>query len=47
MDVVLRTVLREMNIQATTAPSEKWYFRGVAYVPKKGGRVVVHRRRPR
>lgn len=44
MDVVLRTVLRELNIQTTTAPGEKWYFRGVAYTPKKGGRVVVHRR---
>ncbi|MGK2881095.1 MAG: cytochrome P450 [Mycobacterium sp.] len=45
MDVVLRTVLRELNIQINTAPGEKWYFRGVAYPPKRGGRVVVHRRR--
>lgn len=44
MDVVLRTVLREFNIQTTTKPGEKWHFRGVAYTPKKGGRMVVHRR---
>lgn len=44
MDVVLRTVLRHVTIQTTDAPGEKWHNRGVAFTPKKGGRVVVHRR---
>ncbi|BBZ78883.1 cytochrome P450 [Mycolicibacterium anyangense] len=44
MDVVLRTVLRHFTIQTTDAPGEKWRNRGVAYVPKRGGRVVVYRR---
>jgi cytochrome P450 family 138 len=44
MDVVLRTVLRHFTIDTTTAPGEKWHSRGVAYTPKDGGRIVVHRR---
>ncbi len=44
MDVVLRTVLRHFTIRTTTAPGEKWHHRGVAFTPKKGGRVVVYRR---
>jgi len=44
MDVVLRTVLRHFTIETTTAPGEKWHARGVAFTPKDGGRVVVHRR---
>jgi cytochrome P450 family 138 len=44
MDVVLRTVLRHFVIDTTTAPDEKVHSRGVAYTPKGGGRVVVHRR---
>lgn len=44
MDVALRTVLRHVTIQTTDAPGEKWHSRGVAFTPKKGGRVVVHRR---
>jgi len=44
MDVVLRTVLRHFTIETTTAPGEKWHGRGVAYTPKDGGRIVVHRR---
>ena len=44
MDVVLRTVLRHMTIQTTDAPGEKWHSRGVAFTPKRGGRVVMHRR---
>lgn len=45
MDVVLRTVLRHFTIETTTAPEEKWHSRGVAFTPKDGGRIVVHRRR--
>ncbi len=44
MDVVLRTVLRHFTIETTTAPGEKYHSRGVAYTPKDGGRIVVHRR---
>ncbi|WP_375487169.1 cytochrome P450 [uncultured Mycobacterium sp.] len=44
MDVVLRTVLRRFIIETTTAPGEKWHARGVAFTPKRGGRIVVRRR---
>ncbi|MBS4727881.1 cytochrome P450 [Mycobacterium sp. SM1] len=44
MDVVLRTVLRHFTIETTTAPGEKWHARGVAFTPKNGGRIAVHRR---
>ncbi|MBV8177393.1 MAG: cytochrome P450 [Mycobacterium sp.] len=44
MDVVLRTVLRHFTIDTTTAPGEKYHSRGVAYTPKDGGKIVVHRR---
>jgi len=44
MDIVLRTVLRHFTIQTTSAAGEKWHHRGVAFTPKKGGRVVLYRR---
>jgi cytochrome P450 len=44
MDVVLRTVLRNFTIETTTDPGEKWHARGVAFTPKRGGRIVVHPR---
>ena len=44
MDVVLRTLLRTMTIQATDRPGEKSHNRGVAYTPKRGARAVVYRR---
>jgi cytochrome P450 len=44
MDVVLRTVLRHFVIETTTAPDEKAHSRGVAFTPKHGGRIIVHRR---
>ena len=44
MDVVLRTVLCHFTIETDNAPDEKVHSRGVAYVPKDGGRVVLHRR---
>lgn len=44
IDVVLRTVLRHFTIEPTAAPDEKVHSRGVAYTPKQGGRIVVHRR---
>jgi cytochrome P450 len=44
MDVVLRTVLRRFTLDSTTDPGEKAHSRGVAFTPKKGGRIVLHRR---
>ena len=45
MDIVLRTVLRTVTIETTTARDEKVHSRGVAFTPKSGGRMTVHRRR--
>lgn len=44
MDRVLRTVLRHFTIEPTGEPGEKYHARGVAFTPKKGGRITVHRR---
>jgi cytochrome P450 family 138 len=44
MDVVLRTVLRHLAIETTNTPDEPWRCRGVAFIPKDGGQVVVRRR---
>ena len=44
MDIVLRTVLRHFTLATTTAPGEKVHSRGVAFTPKRGGRVVLHAR---
>jgi cytochrome P450 family 138 len=41
---VLRTVLRHFVIDTTEAPDEKAHSRGVAFTPKDGGRIIVHRR---
>lgn len=45
MDIVLRTVLRNFRILTDASADEKSYFRGIAHIPKLGGRVVVNRRR--
>jgi hypothetical protein len=44
MDVVLRTVLQRFTIETDNAPDEKVHFRGVAFTPKEGGKVVLRRR---
>jgi cytochrome P450 len=44
MDVVLRTVLQHFRLDATTDPGEKVHSRGVAFTPKRGGRIVLYRR---
>ncbi len=44
MDVVLRMLLREFELQPTDARSERVLNRGVATLPAKGGRAVVRRR---
>lgn len=46
MDLVLRTVLRNFTVETTTAPGEAWHARGVAFTPRRGGRIVVHPRVP-
>ncbi|HEV2784298.1 MAG TPA: cytochrome P450 [Actinophytocola sp.] len=47
MNVVLRTVLRDVELMPTTERAERWHSRGVAYAPAKGGRAIVRRRSPR
>jgi cytochrome P450 len=47
MNVVLRTLLRDVTLLPTTEPDEKWHSRGVASAPGRGGRAVVRRRTPR
>jgi cytochrome P450 len=44
LHVVLRTLLREFELEPTDAPGERWHSRGVAFAPAKRGRAVVHRR---
>lgn len=44
MDVALRTILQTFEVIPTDAPAEKWHSRGVAYSPKRKGRLVVRRR---
>ena len=45
MDIVLRTVLQNFRLHTDAAADEKSYFRGVAHIPKLGGRVTLHRRK--
>jgi cytochrome P450 family 138 len=45
IDVVLRTLLRNFELQPTTAAAEKPSFKGVAFAPAKGGRATGRRRR--
>jgi len=44
MDVALRILLREFRFAPTDAPEEGRRWRGVATVPARGARAVVHRR---
>ena len=44
MNVVLRTMLREVTLVPTDEPGERWHSRGVANAPARGGRAVVRRR---
>lgn len=45
VDVVLRTMLRRVELLPTTAKSEGWRFRGVTFVPSRGGQAKFKRRR--
>ncbi len=44
IDVVLRTLLRNFELQTTDEGPERESFRGVAFAPGKGGVAVVQRR---
>ncbi|WP_372789914.1 cytochrome P450 [Paraconexibacter sp.] len=44
MDVVLRTVLEEVELLPTADRPERTVFRGVAFAPAKGGRAIVRHR---
>ncbi|GAB1692620.1 cytochrome P450 [Krasilnikovia sp. M28-CT-15] len=44
MNVVLRTMLRDLTLVPTDEPGERWHSRGVANAPAQGGRAVVRRR---
>ncbi len=44
MDVVLRTILKHFVIETDDAPDERVHFRGIAFTPSGGGRIVVRRR---
>jgi hypothetical protein len=47
MNLVLRTLLRELEFEPTTAKPERSHFRGVAFAPGDGGVAIVHRREQR
>jgi cytochrome P450 len=44
MDIVLRTLARNVELQPTRRRSERWLFRGLAFAPARGGRAVFRRR---
>jgi hypothetical protein len=44
MDTALRTLLREFRFEPTDGRGERRRYRGVAIMPSRGGRAVVHRR---
>jgi cytochrome P450 family 138 len=46
MDVVLRTMLRDLTLEPTDEPDERWHSRGVANAPAKGGLAIIRRRTP-
>ena len=44
MNVVLRTLLRDLTLEPASERDERWHSRGIASCPAKGGRAVVRRR---
>lgn len=44
MNVILRTLLRNVTPLPTKQREERWHFRGVANAPARGGRAIVRRR---
>lgn len=43
--VVLKTLLRHYELVPTSAPDERWRFKGIAFAPGDGGRVLLRPRR--
>jgi cytochrome P450 len=46
MRVVLKTMVRRLDIEATNPRPERPKNRNVTMIPARGGRVVVRARRP-
>jgi cytochrome P450 len=44
MDIALRTLARNVELDATSRRGERWLFRGLAFAPARGGRATFHRR---
>lgn len=44
MDVVLRTLLLNVELVPTTERDERWFFRGVAFAPSRGGVARIRSR---
>ncbi|MGB3437588.1 MAG: cytochrome P450 [Actinophytocola sp.] len=44
MNVVLRTMLRDVTLEPTTETAERWHSRGIANAPGNGGLAVVRDR---
>ncbi|MET8149228.1 cytochrome P450 [Actinoplanes sp. NPDC049668] len=44
IDVVLRTMLRDLVLLPTDEPDERWHSRGITNGPARGGRAVIRRR---
>ena len=44
MNVVLRTLLRDVTLEPTHDHGERWHSRGITWCPAKGGLAVIHRR---
>jgi cytochrome P450 len=47
LDVVLRVLLSRVELTPTSAPAERWAFKGVAWSPAQGGRAIIRHREPR
>jgi cytochrome P450 family 138 len=46
MNVVLRTLLRDLTLEPASDHGERWHSRGIAWCPAKGGLAVIRRRHP-
>jgi cytochrome P450 family 138 len=44
MNVVLRTLLRDVTLEPASDRGERWHSRGIAWCPAKGGLAVIHHR---
>jgi cytochrome P450 len=44
MDIVVRTLARNVQLDSTSRRDERWLFRGLAFAPARGGRAAFRRR---